>query len=335
MGTGSSNRPSPSRARSLVDIDTRRIAGDERADYWHASVCDEFVPLVVAPMTRDVEGRISGSSIAEVRLRRIAGSEHRFVRRPIDISRGDPEIMHLLVLNRGRTTVEQDGRDVALRPGELMFYDSSRPFEFRTRGGFDYTILLVPKSLLGLSDRTYRSSTARPIPLTDGLGSIARDLINSIARHDIPEDAAQHLILQQTLLGVVAALMPSSESGATSASTLLALAKDHIGRHLADPNLSPATVASVCGISTSYLHRLFAQDGHGVAAYIREQRLQAAYRHLISPAGIEEPIAAVGRRCGLGDPAHFNRLFKARFDMPPGELRRTAAGGNSAAIVNG
>jgi AraC-like DNA-binding protein len=33
------------------------------------------------------------------------------------------------------------------------------------------------------------------------------------------------------------------------------------------------------------------------------------------------PVGAIGARWGFVDPAHFSRVFKAAYGMPPGEFR--------------
>ena len=103
----------------------------------------------------------------------------------------------------------------------------------------------------------------------------------------------------------------------------LSLAKSFIVRNLGDPDLCPADVAAVCNLSLSYLHRIFASDGTTVVGYLREKRLQAAHRDLSSTA-VDEPVIQVAQRWGITDPAHFSRIFKKRFGLTPGELRRTA-----------
>ncbi|RJQ84681.1 helix-turn-helix transcriptional regulator [Amycolatopsis panacis] len=102
------------------------------------------------------------------------------------------------------------------------------------------------------------------------------------------------------------------------------MAKSFIVRNLGDPDLAPADVAAAGNISLSYLHRLFAADGAAVFGYLREQRLQAAYRDLLNPGG--EPVVRISQRWGLRSAAHFNHLFKKRFGVAPGELRRTSSG---------
>ncbi|MFT4263670.1 MAG: helix-turn-helix domain-containing protein [Nocardioides sp.] len=303
-------------------VDTSDVAPADRADYWHSHVCDSFVPLRVTPAQREIDGRIAGCSLGETRIRRIRATGHEFERRPADIRRGDPEVLHLVVLNRGATRVEQDGRQAVMRPGDVLFYDSSRPFRFTTPEPFDYTIALVPKQLLPVPEQAVRAGTARALSGRDGMVAVARDLVRAIARHGLGDDSGHRLAMEQSLVGFLTALLPAEPPRLPGVSALREAAQAVIEHRLADTELCPATVAAACSISVSYLHRIFAQDGWTVAGYIRERRLQAAYRDLANPAQGTLSIAAVGQRHGLTDPSHFNRLFKARFDLPPGELRR-------------
>ena len=123
------------------------------------------------------------------------------------------------------------------------------------------------------------------------------------------------------MVNMYVALMADESDSGHHPSVHLSLAKSFVVRNLGDPKLSPADVAGSCNISPSYLHRLFAAEGITVSGYMREQRLQAAYRDLVAPS-FAEPISRVAERWGLPDPAHFNRVFKARFGITPGELRR-------------
>lgn len=343
-----------------VDVDTRAVPARERLEYWYENVRDRFVPLLVSPADREVQGRIRHREIASTKVRRIAGTEHIFRRRDSDIRRGgDPGELNLLFVNRGATVVEQDGRAAVVAAGDVLFYDSARPFEFRTRGPFDYTILLMRKGLLGLPAGTDTVCTVRPGSARDGLAASVRRLVESLvvpegagddpggdrARQQsvrpesalresvlresvlresaLPESVCQQSALQESLLAAVAHLVPGARS-TEPPRVPVALVRALIQRHFRDPCLSPASIAGACGISVSYLHRVFAEEEHTVATLIREERLQAALRLLQSPGSRRQSIATIGRRCGLPDPAHFSRVFHRRFGVSPREARDAA-----------
>jgi AraC-like DNA-binding protein len=71
-----------------------------------------------------------------------------------------------------------------------------------------------------------------------------------------------------------------------------------------------------------YLYRLFEAQGTTVAAWIRHRRLERCRADLADPALGGAPVSAVAVRWGLPDPAHFSRLFKRAYGLPPAEYRR-------------
>src|SRR5690606_31419702 len=97
-----------------------------------------------------------------------------------------------------------------------------------------------------------------------------------------------------------------------------------IEEHLADPDLSPATVAAAHHVSVRQLHRLFEGRDETVAARIRARRLERCRRDLLDPALAEQTVAAIGARWGLPNPSQLSRLFRQAYGVTPSELRRTA-----------
>jgi AraC-like DNA-binding protein len=71
-----------------------------------------------------------------------------------------------------------------------------------------------------------------------------------------------------------------------------------------------------------YLYRLFEAQGTTVAAWIRHRRLERCRADLTDPALRAAPVSAVAARWGLPDSAHFSRLFRRTYGLPPAEYRR-------------
>lgn len=75
--------------------------------------------------------------------------------------------------------------------------------------------------------------------------------------------------------------------------------------------------------SQSHLARLVrAHYGMGLKAWINEMRLQAAYRELILS---DRLVAALADAVGFASPAHFCRIFRARYGISPAALRKSRA----------
>jgi len=96
-----------------------------------------------------------------------------------------------------------------------------------------------------------------------------------------------------------------------------------IEQRLGDPELTPGTIAAAHHVSVRYLYKLFEDRPSGVAAWIRQRRLERSRRDLLDPALADRPVSAIAARWGLTDPAAFSRLFRAAYGVPPLEYRRT------------
>ncbi|MEU4418981.1 hypothetical protein, partial [Nocardia salmonicida] len=194
-------------------------------------------------------------------MRRIRATRHSFERRSQDIRQADPEILHLLFMDHGETVVEQDDRTTTVQPGDLLLYDSTRPFRFRTDDDFQFTICLMPKRLVPVPDRVQSQWTARALPTRGGVAAAVAPFLTSLAKHSAAADATQQLALQQAMISMYVALLSEAGIGGRPPEVNLSVAKSFVARNLGDPRLTPADVAAACSLSLSYLHRLFANDG--------------------------------------------------------------------------
>jgi AraC-like DNA-binding protein len=135
-----------------------------------------------------------------------------------------------------------------------------------------------------------------------------------------------------TLMNLMAATLSGKSDGVERgrqalAQAALQRAQDYIRRHIGDPALSPDRIAAEAALSRASLYRLFEPLG-GVAAYIRERRLDYAYRLLRDPDE-KRFVAVISDALGFSSEAHFSRVFKQRFGLSPREVR-LAAQENSA-----
>lgn len=102
---------------------------------------------------------------------------------------------------------------------------------------------------------------------------------------------------------------------------MLIAAQALIRRSFASPDLAPEDIARKIGCSRAHLYRLFARHGLTVAGYLREVRLERA-RAALMAAGPRESVGDIAFRSGFDNPVHFTQLFRSRFGIRPGELRR-------------
>ncbi|SEF92926.1 AraC-type DNA-binding protein [Nonomuraea solani] len=128
-----------------------------------------------------------------------------------------------------------------------------------------------------------------------------------------------------SLLDLIAAILvrePTAEHRfETRRDSQLARVRGYIQENLADPRLSPKTIATAHHMSVRSLHRLFAGQDTTVASWIRNQRLERCRHDLTDPALRDRPIHAIAGRWGFPSHAHFTRAFRTAYGMSPLEHR--------------
>jgi AraC-like DNA-binding protein len=108
-------------------------------------------------------------------------------------------------------------------------------------------------------------------------------------------------------------------SGPSIRTARLELVKKDILQRLKEPGLGVEDVARRQGISVRYLHKLFETERESFSEYVRERRIELAYRMLQNSSG-ERRISAIAFDCGFGDISNFNRAFRRRYGITPSEL---------------
>jgi AraC-like DNA-binding protein len=89
---------------------------------------------------------------------------------------------------------------------------------------------------------------------------------------------------------------------------------------IADPDLSPSSLARELNVSVRTLHRAFATVEESVAAYIRRRRLERARAELATP--LRRPgVSEVAARWHFADSSHFIRAFRKQYGETPAQLR--------------
>ena len=99
---------------------------------------------------------------------------------------------------------------------------------------------------------------------------------------------------------------------------LISPAIDYIGNHYTFEKISVEKLAVLCGISVSYLRRLFGCC-YGVSPVEYITSLRLAYARELLCSG-EFSVTAAAEHAGFNDISYFSRTFKAHFGMSPANL---------------
>lgn len=84
--------------------------------------------------------------------------------------------------------------------------------------------------------------------------------------------------------------------------------------------ISVKEIASYCGLSESHFMRFFKNTmGVSLVSYLNDFRLNIASRLLTSS---DDSIINIAESCGFFNLSYFNRVFKKKYGVTPGEYRR-------------
>jgi AraC-like DNA-binding protein len=311
-------------------IRTSDVPPEDRYDAWRSIVCDTLGPLDFrsdpdVPLWGEIEaGHLGPVSVGRVQT----STPHSVHRTPGLIRRGGSELYRVVLAMSGSIRLAQDGRAARLAPGEFAIYDFVRPYDLAYDSAVQLAVFGFPRDLLTLPADSVGSLTAVPIAADGGTGALASPLLRRVVLDLETYQPASAARLCTVMMDLVTAAVAERADQAESLPaesrerTLLLRIHAFIEQHLGNSDLDPGIVAAAHHVSLRYLHRLFEAQDTTVAAWIRRRRLERCRWDLADPALRTVPVSAVAARWGLPDSAHFSRLFRHTYGLPPAEYRR-------------
>ncbi|MFI0450369.1 helix-turn-helix domain-containing protein [Actinomadura sp. 6N118] len=319
-------------------ISTEEIPAQERFAFWHEVTSKVWVPLDAhcePHLETGFRAQVSISELGPVQATLVTTTPHSVRRTPKLIRQTDPEALLLTCAVRGRGMMgEQDGRHTVYQVGDLGLYDSSRPFlagHMPVVPVSQHLGLQFPHALLPLPPRDLRRLTAVRIPGDRGIGALTSQFLQQLARHMdefSPSDTARlSTLVLDVLTAALAGVLDVQSAVPTHTRRRALMAQIHafIQHNLGDSQLTPDAIAATHHISLRYLHKLFHAEGHTVAGWIRERRLERCRRDLADPRLAAYPINAIAARWGYTNPSHFSQAFRAAYGLSPRQFRQQQA----------
>ncbi|MEU5695239.1 helix-turn-helix domain-containing protein [Actinosynnema sp. NPDC020468] len=312
-------------------FDSDKIPGQDRAEAWRdvtgkALVTTEFH----VPEATGFHARLGVRSLGIAQVTGMSYTSLSSRRTYRAIRRSDPELCQVGLVRSGRQGIEQNRRNVVVDAGELVVYDSSRPFEARVGDSTppaESVVLQFRRRLLPLPAHKVARLLAVPLPATTGIGRLLTGFLVALTddRGRWTEHDAHRLgpIAIDLVSAWLAHHLDDDTAPPGSPSQVLYLrVKDFVEENLHRPDLDPPAIAAAHHISVRYLHRIFQQHHDtGVDAHVRHRRLDRCRRDLADPALRHLTIAAIAARRGFTRPADFSRAFRRETGLSPSEFR--------------
>lgn len=227
---------------------------------------------------------------------------------------------------QGAGSLYQDDRLAIVKPGEMVFYDSTRPFDWDFDSAFRQLVVRIPRESFRYRLPSPQECTARTIYSGQGMGKLVSGYLNSLIEgSDTLDDSAGRFLANGTIDLLAGMLAETTQRKIGSQTNIQAFHLNRAYVYIADnvrrADLSPDEIAQALNISVRYLHRLFLTTESSVGRHILQMRLDGCAAHLIDPRRAGLPISSIAYEWGFDNAAHFSRSFRARFGMSAREYR--------------
>ncbi|ASF07217.1 putative AraC family transcriptional regulator [Nocardia brasiliensis NBRC 14402] len=275
-------------------------------------------------------GRIRGHVAGELVFAEVSAIPHR----ADGTVRARAEAYYkVLVPVRGSCLLSQAGRQVRLGTNDVAVLDTAQPYSVLFDAACRLQVAAFPRRVLRLPTAGVEASTATVLARRHPATVLLSTLLSGMTARTGELGTIELLRLADIVVDLVATVLAAhadEDPAATAVAqqAVLPRVKAFLEDHLDDPDLSPAMAAEAAHLSVGYLHKLFRVEGTTVCGWIRQRRLEHCRADLTDPALYGLAVGAVAARRGFVDAAHFSRLFKLTYGVPPREYRILNGRGN-------
>lgn len=308
---------------------TAGLARAEQFDAWHASV---GVVFDTSPLDRHAArdgfaATVRAWNLGELMVSEISFEGQHFARDRRRLMADGLDHYLVQLYDKGGLVGSAAERERVLRAGDMQILDLARANRTRAEASDTVSVILPRRSL----ERAFagpRDLHGVTLRRDTGAGSLLGDYLRSVSRRADLIERRDCIALGKVTTQMIAACFLSTAESIERASvaidmTLFEQARTCISANLRSPQLGPASICRQLRISRARLYRLFGDLG-GVAAYIQDQRLRAAYAELANPLLARRRIYDVAYDLGFASEAHFSRVFRRAFDVKPSDVRHDA-----------
>ena len=309
-------------------MDTDDVSARDRIPFWNDWINSLFQGLQ-SDLYGDTEfdGRIASAHAGDVILTRLESNRHRVMRSRTQVRGSEVGYLKIVAPFYGSAGVEQKGREAWVSPGEWSIYDTTDTYAVSNPSRVEHLIVMVPKAHLSERGLVIDELMARRLGSCGGIARVALETMRSAWR-ELPcmsADAARStgdVITQCVHLSLLD--LAGRGTAVTQREALRERIKQHVMRHLADPDLSVEQIARALNVSRRHLYNAFADEPDGVAGFLLARRIEACRLAFDDPKLADRSITEVALAFGFSNPAHFSRVFRNHAGMSPSAYRQAA-----------
>ncbi|MET4425745.1 helix-turn-helix domain-containing protein [Bradyrhizobium sp. 956_D2_N1_5] len=309
-----------------ADIPGRGVDALRQLRAMTADICD------VVPLTTEDDFHVTTVTMMtrNALLVDTRATDQEYDRTPAHVARGAMDHFQITLCVEGEMRFSSGRREVTMGPGAICLIDMAQPNRTVLRGGGSRTRLMaiiLQRAMLAPRLAHPDSATATLLPSNHPHTRLLASHYAALTLPPEPEAGSAEATIEAIADIVAAAAGGTADIAAgverAERHLYLAMIKRRIADNLETDALTADELCRHFQISRATLYRLFEADG-GLSHYVREQRLNLAFRQLISPSAEDTRLIdlAVGMR--FSSDSTFIRAFRRKFGLTPGELRELA-----------
>lgn len=291
-------------------------------DQWQKIISDEVSQVeLVGGEEAGFEGRFSKRRLAQASVFRVDSAAQTTRRTSSGISRDGRSDICLAYVATGEMEYRQHGRDFFVRPNSCFALDFGSPFEMSVFGRSQYLSVKIPRNIAENHSIPERLN-GYGIYIEECWGSVLSSYLRALYINFYKSEKTSPNILFENLIQIFGLALGGEPQGKSSHQRgILRRIHSIMQEVYCEEDLNPAAVATMAGVSKSYMYKLFAQAETTFCRELDVLRIDRAAALLESLNQVHLTINEIGIRCGLPDAAHFSRKFRALKGMSPSRYR--------------
>jgi AraC family transcriptional regulator, positive regulator of tynA and feaB len=311
----------------VTRYDSNTLREQDRFDYWQDLICRLF-PRATGQRRDDdrFQAHLDRNVLGAIEVSDISCNALRWDRARPDQRLDQSEVFLLSLMVEGQARLEQGGRVAVQGPGDFVLYDAARPFVYDFPQPYRFLLAKIPRRAMLSRLPDAERLTAVAVATATPLGSLAANMMRTVAALDAPEDAPTSAKVGTSLVDILSVAIEMELSGCKELrdrqAGLLKRAKDFLRSRLDEPELDVDRIANALHVSSRTLSRAFAAEGTTVIRWLWKERLEAGYNALREGRASQVTDVALG--CGFTSGSHFSRMFKSTYGVLPHTLLRGA-----------
>jgi len=303
----------------MVSWSTDAIRERERFAYWRDMICSTLFSISPETPSQRFSARIKVRGSGALRYATCESTSYEIVRTARDIAQAPSDHYTIYLQMRGQTVINQADETVAFGRNDVVLSDCRKPFRAKLSNDGYRAIAVLPRTILNARAPWLRQRSVYKFADSQFLDLARRHLVRLVSGDGLDEN--QTALLTENLCNLLALASTDVASNRLHEELQLEALIAFCQQNLHYPRLSPSFVADHFGISVRTLHLRFAKLGQSFGNWLLETRLNACARALRDPRQRNRSISEIAYSFGFNDISHFNKTFRALFNMPPGQWR--------------